>query len=71
MMSGVFIYLLETNQLTLGVCDMTILKKYSIVLQCKFFQLQFWCLNINKLYNETYIHISVNTAVELLSGALH
>ncbi len=64
-----------------GVCERTIfdhglkkiiqdllLEKYrSIVLQRTFFQLQFWHRRINKLYSNTYIHISVNSAVELLS----
>ncbi len=41
-----------------------LLEKYrSIVLQRTFFQLQFWRLRLNKLYIETYIHISVNTAL--------
>ncbi len=44
------------------------LKKYrSIVLQRTLYQLQFWRRHINILYNATYIHISVNSAVELLS----
>ncbi len=47
-----------------------LLKKYrSIVLQRTFYQLQFWRLRlyITLLYNATCIHISVNSAVELLS----
>ncbi len=44
------------------------LKKYrSIVLQRTFYQLQFWRHRLYVLYNATYIHISVNSAVELLS----
>ncbi len=39
----------------------------SILLQHIFYQLQFWRRRINILYNATYIHISVNSAVELLS----
>uniref|UniRef100_A0A672RKY5 Transportin-3-like n=1 Tax=Sinocyclocheilus grahami TaxID=75366 RepID=A0A672RKY5_SINGR len=38
-----------------------------IVLQSTFYQLQFWRRLIKILYNTTYIHISVNSAVELLS----
>ncbi len=45
---------------------MIIMKYRSFVLQRTFFQLQFCRRRINKLYNVTYIHISVNTAVELL-----
>ncbi len=44
------------------------LKKYrSIGLQRTFYQLQFWHRRLCVLYNTTYIHISVNSAVELLS----
>ncbi len=45
-----------------------LLKKYCcIVLQRTFYQLQFWRRHLFVLYNTTYIHISVNSAVELLS----
>ncbi len=39
----------------------------NIVLQCTFFQLQFWRLRLYIVYNTTYSHISVNSAVELHS----
>ncbi len=62
-----------------GVFDMTIFlswtsprsaflkKNRSILLQHIFYQLQFWRRRINILYSAIYIHISVNSAVELLS----
>ncbi len=44
-----------------------LLKKYrGIVLLRTFYQLQFW-RHRHILYNATYIHISVNSVVELLS----
>ncbi len=42
-------------------------KNRSILLQHILYQLQFWHSRINILYNATYIHISVNSTVELLS----
>ncbi len=42
-------------------------KRRNIMLQRIFYQLQFWRRRLYILYSATYIHISVNSGVELLS----
>ncbi len=45
-----------------------LLKKFCFIVQQRtFYQLPFWRRRINVLYSTTYIHISVKSAVELIS----